>query len=89
MTLSVTLVPKDGVGHGVLADHPARVAVRSRRTPDGRLSVSLWDGNCQIGSGLLTARLGWWRGTCSEFAGEWHVSGKCGEGVLQFDERAP
>jgi hypothetical protein len=86
VTLSVTLRADNGTGRGLLEGHPARVAVRSRRTPDGRLSVSLWDGNCQIGSGLLRAERGFWRGETSEFAGRWFVSGRIGSGILEFSE---
>jgi len=27
-----------------------------------------------------------WSGRCSEYAGSWRVSGKCGEGVLTFED---
>ncbi|HEY2617983.1 MAG TPA: hypothetical protein VGI78_11630 [Acetobacteraceae bacterium] len=94
MTLSVTLTAQDGLGVGVLADHPARPQVITQRVPGAtgeapRLRVDLFDGRAQIGGGVLHAERGVWRGTCSEFAGTWHVSGACGSGVLEFRERAP
>ncbi|HEY2616874.1 MAG TPA: hypothetical protein VGI78_06020 [Acetobacteraceae bacterium] len=94
MTLSVTLTARDGLGVGVLADHPAKPQVITQRVPGAtgeapRLRVDLFDGRAQIGGGVLHAERGVWRGTCSEFAGTWHVSGACGSGVLEFRERAP
>jgi hypothetical protein len=94
MTLSVTLEARDGLGVGVLADHPARPQVITQRVSGAtgeapRLRVDLFDGRCQVGYGVLVARLGRWTGTCSEWAGTWYVDGKCGEGTLTFSERAP
>jgi hypothetical protein len=94
MTLSVVLENRDGLGIGVLADHPAKPQVVTQRVagPAGvapRLRVDLFDGRAQIGGGVLVARLGRWTGTCSEWAGTWYVDGKCGEGTLTFSERAP
>jgi hypothetical protein len=92
--LSVTLRNEDGLGIGVLAEHPAKPQVvtqriRPHRRGEPALSVSLWDGKCQIGEGTLTAVRGRWTGQVSEFAGLWHVDGKCGEPTLWFSERAP
>jgi hypothetical protein len=89
VTLSVHLENRDGLGVGVLAEHPARVEVRTRRDGDGALHVSLWDHGDQIGSGQLHAERGRWRGVCTEWAGRWYVDGRCGEGTLVFSERAP
>jgi hypothetical protein len=92
MTLSVHLEARDGLGVGVLSDHPAKPQVITQRVPGAtgeapRLRVDLYDGRAQIGGGVLHAERGVWRGTCSEWAGTWHVSGACGSGVLEFSER--
>jgi hypothetical protein len=92
VTLSVTLRNEDGLGVGVLAEHPAKPQVITQRVAGAtgeapRLRVDLFDGRVQIGGGVLHAERGVWRGVCSEFAGTWHVSGRCGEGTLVFSER--
>jgi hypothetical protein len=90
VTLSVTLQNRgDGTGSGVLQGHPASPEVVTRRDRDGRLHLTLLEGGEQIGSGLLVARLGQWQGRCSEWAGTWFVSGRCGAGTLVFSEKAP
>jgi hypothetical protein len=90
VTLSVTLRNEDGLGIGVLEQHPARPQVVTQRVPGAtgeapRLRVDLFDGRAQIGGGVLRAERGYWVGMCSE----WHVSGRCSSGVLVFSERAP
>jgi hypothetical protein len=92
MTLSVTLIARDGLGLGTLLDHPAKPQVITQRVPGAageapRLRVDLFDGRAQIGGGVLHAERGVWRGQVSEFAGQWHVSGACGSGTLTFSER--
>jgi hypothetical protein len=94
MTLSVTLQNRDGLGVGVLAEHPAKPQVVTQRVPGvtgeaPRLRVDLFDGRAQIGGGVLHAERGVWRGQVSEFAGTWYVEGRCASGVLSFSERAP
>jgi hypothetical protein len=94
MTLSVTLTAHDGVGSGLLLGHPAAIEVRTRKAAGGprvgtRLIVLLFDGAHQVGSGMLAADSGWFRGQVSEFAGTWYVEGRCGSGVLTFSERPP
>ena len=86
MPLSVTLVARDGIGVGTLHDHPAAPQVRTKRIAGGRLAISLWAGRSQIGEGELYAVNGHWAGRCSEYAGFWRVSGKCGQGVLTFED---
>jgi hypothetical protein len=94
VTLSVTLEARDGLGVGVLADHPAKPQVVTQRVPGApgdapRLRVDLFDGRVQIGGGVLHAERGVWRGRVSEFCGVWYVDGKCGSPQLFFSERAP
>ena len=86
MPLTVTLRNEAGIGVGTLADHPAAPQVRTKRIAGGRLAISLWAGRSQIGEGELHAVQGRWSGRCSEYAGSWRVSGKCGEGVLTFED---
>lgn len=84
---SVTLTVRDNVGAGRLDGHPGQVEVRTWRTPDNGLAVSLWDcGKFRIGEGLLHARNGQWVGRCSEYAGWWDVSGSVGSRRLVFAE---
>ena len=86
MSLQVRLTAVDGEGRGTLEHHPARPMVRTRRVSEGRLRIDLFDHGQQIGGGVLHAERGFWRGVCSEFAGQWHVSGRCGDGTLEFSE---
>ncbi len=82
---TVQLTTKGNIGVGQMEPAPAPTEVRTWRTPDGWLAISLWElGKHRIGEGVLHQRDGRWYGTCSEYAGDWEVSGEVGSGVLEF-----
>ncbi len=76
-----------GAAEGVLEGHPVRSIVRTMRLTDTEMTVGMWDGPHLVGNGLLRLADGVWRGTCTEFAGTWHIEAKQGSQTLEFKER--
>jgi hypothetical protein len=83
LTANLTRVTTDAL-EGWLYGHPVKTLVRLQDLATGERALELWDGNMLVGIGGMHCVDGAWSGTCSEYAGNWRVTG-C-DTALMFED---